>query len=103
MRFVQLRAPEGDRRLAACGDDGSWRTVLNAPTMYELAMLAISRGGGLAEIAELGQAIDVAGAHRDGRLLAPIDHPDPAHVHLTGTGLTHLGSAQSRDEMHAKA
>jgi hypothetical protein len=35
--------------------------------------------------------------------LAPIDHPDPAHLYLTGTGLTHLGSAESRDKMHALA
>jgi hypothetical protein len=36
-------------------------------------------------------------------MLAPIDHPDPAHLHLTGTGLTHLGSAESRDRMHRQA
>ncbi|TIS30695.1 MAG: GguC protein, partial [Mesorhizobium sp.] len=29
-------------------------------------------------------------------------HPDPAHLHLTGTGLTHLGSAATRDSMHKK-
>ena len=39
---------------------------------------------------------------REGRLLAPINHPDPAHLHLTGTGLTHLGSAATRDAMHKK-
>jgi hypothetical protein len=33
-------------------------------------------------------------------VLVPIDHPDPAHLYLTGTGLTHLGSAESRDKMH---
>jgi hypothetical protein len=37
------------------------------------------------------------------RLLPPLDHPDPAHCLVTGTGLTHLGSAQARDAMHAKA
>ena len=34
--------------------------------------------------------------------MAPIAHPDPAHLHLTGTGLTHLGSAATRDAMHKK-
>ncbi|RVJ64871.1 GguC protein, partial [Sinorhizobium medicae] len=29
--------------------------------------------------------------------------PDPAHLHMTGTGLTHLGSAATRDAMHKKA
>lgn len=32
----------------------------------------------------------------------PLSHPDPAHLHLTGTGLTHLGSAAARDAMHSK-
>ncbi|MFN0199139.1 MAG: AraD1 family protein [Planctomycetaceae bacterium] len=30
----------------------------------------------------------------------PIDHPDPHHILITGTGLTHTGSVKSRDEMH---
>ena len=38
-----------------------------------------------------------------GRVLLPVDHPDPCHMHLTGTGLTHLGSAATRNAMHAKA
>jgi hypothetical protein len=33
----------------------------------------------------------------------PVDHPDSAHVWLTGTGLTHLGSAEGRDKMHRAA
>jgi hypothetical protein len=36
-------------------------------------------------------------------VLAPIDHPDGAHLYLTGTGLTHLGSAEGRDKMHREA
>ena len=32
-------------------------------------------------------------------MFAPLDHPDPAHCLITGTGLTYLGSAQAR--MHA--
>jgi hypothetical protein len=31
----------------------------------------------------------------------PLDHPEPRRVLVTGTGLTHLGSMQSRDRMHA--
>ena len=47
--------------------------------------------------------IDLDAILAEGRLLAPIDHPDPAHLHLTGTGLTHLGSAEGRDRMHKAA
>ena len=32
-----------------------------------------------------------------------LDHDDPAHLMMTGTGLTHLGSAEGRDQMHRKA
>ena len=37
------------------------------------------------------------------RLLVPIDHPEPARCMVSGTGLTHYGSAASRDAMHAHA
>lgn len=33
-------------------------------------------------------------------LRPPLDHPDPHRVLVTGTGLTHTGSMQSRDAMH---
>ena len=39
----------------------------------------------------------------DWRLLAPIDHPEPARCLVSGTGLTHVGSAASRDAMHGKS
>ena len=34
------------------------------------------------------------------RILVPLNHPDPYHTWITGTGLTHLGSAVSRNKMH---
>lgn len=33
-------------------------------------------------------------------MLPPLDHDDPAHCLVSGTGLTHLGSAATRDRMH---
>ncbi|MCY1423942.1 hypothetical protein D9M71_396700 [compost metagenome] len=33
-------------------------------------------------------------------MLPPLDHEDPAHCLVSGTGLTHLGSASTRDKMH---
>ena len=37
------------------------------------------------------------------RLLPPLTHTDPAHCLVTGTGLTHLGSADTRSAMHASS
>jgi len=34
-------------------------------------------------------------------LCPPLDHADPHRVFISGTGLTHTGSMQSRDAMHA--
>ena len=97
-RFVQLKTGDGERRLAAVDDSGRARRVSVADTLYDLAQAAIAVNATLAEAAqarELGEDIDVAAALADGRVLAPIDHPDPAHLLLTGTGLTHLGSAEA--------
>jgi len=48
------------------------------------------------------KTVGYAAIAAEGRLLPPLDHPDPAHCFVTGTGLDHLGSAQARDAMHAK-
>ena len=33
-------------------------------------------------------------------ILPSMDHPDPHHLYVAGTGLTHLGSASGRNSMH---
>ncbi len=82
------------------------RVVEGAESAYALALEAAASGRSLAEVIAgrgRGEAVDLAALAAEGRLLAPIHHPDPAHLHLTGTGLTHLGSASTRSSMHAKA
>ncbi|MBH0239614.1 AraD1 family protein [Methylobrevis albus] len=81
------------------------RVVEGARSVYSLAQKAARSGVGIAEFVErlgFGEAVDLEAAAKDGRLVSPIAHPDPAHLHLTGTGLTHLGSASTRDAMHKK-
>ena len=75
-------------------------------SLYDLARECIARGQTLRDrIAQLGMdgAVDLDALYAAGRLLPPVTHPDPAHLHLTGTGLTHLSSAATRAEMHKKA
>lgn len=77
--------------------------VKGADSTYALAHKAASSGRSLAEvIAEhgLGDAVDLPRMADEGRIMLPLSHPDPTHMHLTGTGLTHLGSASTRDAMH---
>ncbi|WIY51630.1 GguC family protein [Devosia sp. YIM 151766] len=83
--------------------NGETRRVNGVASVYELVQAALTGIGGLPSAVEargLGPALDKLALAREGRLLAPIDHPDPAHLHVTGTGLTHLGSAATRDAMH---
>ena len=76
-------------------------TVTGATTTLALSGEALATGKSLAEIAavRLGEAIELDRV----QLLCPIDHPDPAHLLVSGTGLTHLGSAEGRDKMHRAA
>lgn len=105
LALIQFRDETGARRVAASTEDGA-TMVPGVDSTYRLAMTAIAAGQTLAEtIQRLGRGtpVDLSAALREGRLLPPIDHPDPAHCHLSGTGLTHLGSAESRNAMHAAA
>jgi hypothetical protein len=49
-----------------------------------------------------GHYIDYAPLIAQNRVQLPFAHPDPYHTWITGTGLTHLGSAASRNAMHEK-
>ena len=102
MNLIQFFDLNGERAVGAV-DNGTARVVNGATSVYALATEALSRQGGLAAlVAEkgLGAAVDRAAILAEGRMLAPVDHPDPAHLYVTGTGLTHLGSAATRDAMH---
>jgi hypothetical protein len=71
-----------------------------------LAQTAIGERKSLQSLIEaMGFAgeVDLAAALEARLILPPIDHADLAREWLTGTGLTHLGSADARDRMHAKA
>lgn len=103
MRLMQLKLEDGKRAVAANMGDG-YRLVNGYATTRALALAAMGQGGlaAIVEKAGLGAAVDAAAALASGRVLAPIDHDDPAHCYVTGTGLTHLGSAATRDAMHKK-
>jgi len=105
-RLVQLRAQGGKRRVAVTRD-GKTHRIRGATSLYALAREAmdanISLEALLIQKGTSGAPLDLAQLLADEQIAAPIDHPDSAHIWLTGTGLTHLGSADARDRMHAKA
>lgn len=106
LRLIQMLGADGGRTVLASNGGTQARRVIGATTVYELAHAAIATHSTLAAVAEAfgyGELVDLNDALRRGRILAPVDHPDNARTLLTGTGLTHLGSADARDRMHAKA
>lgn len=101
MHLIQYFDDNGARAVGVT-QNGETRQVQGVASVYELAQAALTGNGLAATVAArgLGGTIDKAALLAAGRLLSPIDHPDPTHLHVTGTGLTHLGSAATRDAMH---
>ncbi len=102
MNLIQYFEANGQRAVAMV-DNNVAHQVNDAASVYDLALTALQRNLGLgALIGEmgLGETVDRHHILAEGRMLSPIDHPDPAHLYVTGTGLTHLGSAATRDAMH---
>ncbi len=99
LSLVQYRSRAGARGVAAIWDGAPARAVPGAATTRLLAEQACREHRSLSEVVAAcgaGELVDLSQVE----LLIPIDHPDPAHLLVSGTGLTHVGSAQERDRMH---
>jgi len=103
-RLIQFFEKGGQRRVGLVEASGRLRVLEGTARVYDLALEAGRGGKSLESLAEskAGAEADYERIAAERRLLPPLDHPDPAHFLVTGTGLSHLGSAQSRDAMHAK-
>jgi hypothetical protein len=100
---------------------GNWRrvAVVREPDLvvlrevnstFALADRALSERRRLSELSNhlmTDEALSydaIYGGQSDWKLLPPIDCPgNPHRVHISGTGLTHLGSARERQAMHVAA
>lgn len=98
--LVQFADSQG-RGVAGLDGEGVARRLAGVESTRALARRALAEGQPLAALASALAAdiVDLAAV----RLLSPIDHEDPAHLLVSGTGLTHLGSAEGRDKMHKAA
>ena len=116
MRIVQLQTFDRGRRLGVINGDKilDVTEIDGTPTLrstFEAFQLADERSVSLSDLLaprakETPRRFDYKFVlanepHGDKPfLLPPLDHPDPYHTLVAGTGLTHLGSMKSRDEMH---
>lgn len=102
MRIVQIKHENKSR--VALVENSSQLRLINGGSTYELAIAAMQAEQKFADyilqnttntLIDYNQAVD------RGILEVPCMHPDPAHCLVSGTGLTHLGSADTRSKMHA--
>jgi hypothetical protein len=85
-------------------DGDTVRPITGAKRVYELAMEAADTGAKLVEVVQRrigSEVLDLADLLAAGCILLPIDHPEASRCWVTGTGLTHLGSASTRNAMHS--
>src|SRR5258708_10429111 len=109
VRLIQIRSADGKRRVGRIEDHRV--VLLDAPaSIYDLAQQALQSGASLIDTIDgcTGSAsleYDAVYACESGwRILPAIDHPlEPARCLVSGTGLTHMGSAQKRQGMHVAA
>jgi len=107
VRLVQIR--NGRERRVALVEEPCLRLLALCSSVYELAGAALASGRTLSSFAEkqaTTELLDYETIYQgasDWKLMTPIDHPiEPSRCLVTGTGLTHFGSARDRDAMHTR-
>src|SRR5688572_14803222 len=106
-RVVQIQ--RGSTRRVARVEEPSLRLLDGVDCVLALAERAIVDGVSLPALIDqraTSETLDYDAIYSrasDWRLLVPIDHPEPARCLVSGTGLTHYGSAAIRDAMHGEA
>jgi hypothetical protein len=107
VRLIQIKK-DGVRRVALV-EEPNVRLIEDCSSVYDLAGLAISARVKLSDAARQRATDDlldynlIYSGRSEWRLLVPADHPgDSARSLISGTGLTHLGSARDRQDMHVK-
>lgn len=104
-RLIQLQ--RGEVRRVALVEEPELRLLADVDSVFTLANIAVRNGTPLTTL--IAQRVTRESLPYDPiyqgespwRLLPPIDHPvEPARCLISGTGLTHLGSATNRNAMH---
>jgi hypothetical protein len=104
-RLAQIR--NGAARAVALVEEPRLRLLEGVESIYQLAREAVASNSSLAALARkkaTGALLDydpIYLGRSAWRLLPAMDHPgEPARCLVSGTGLTHLGSAKNRQRMH---
>jgi hypothetical protein len=102
MNLIQFVDEYKTRRVGEVISPDEVRVLEGITSVRDFALSAIEQGISLTDLIKTtsGSVTSYLALVNNGRLLPPLDHPDVSHCLVTGTGLTHLGSAATRDSMH---
>ena len=107
-RLVQLA--RGPRRRVARVEGATLRLLGECDSVHALAQSALAGSRSLTRLVgehtteEILDYDPIYHGESEWRLLPPVDHPgEPSRLLVSGTGLTHLGSAKDRQAMHGLA
>lgn len=105
MRLVQIK--KGAVRRVAFVEEPYLRLIDGTPSIYALANFALAATISMTDVIrqrdrhEQLEYDPIYNGESEWRILPAIDHPEePARCVVSGTGLTHLGSARNRQSMH---
>lgn len=108
IRLVQIG--KVSQRRVALVEEPRLLCLAGVESVYELVLACLREGASLSQRAQAlatGESLlydDVYSGQSEWRLLSPVDVAGaPERVLVSGTGLTHLGSAKDRQAMHAQA
>jgi hypothetical protein len=105
-RLVQIQ--NGATRAVALVEEPRARLLDGVKSIYQLAQEAVDSKISLVTLVQKKATENfldydsIYDGSSDWKLLPPIDHPvEPSRCLVSGTGLTHLGSAKNRQAMHS--
>ena len=103
MRLVQYRM--NDEAYVGTVSGGEVIRLNGYSSVYNLARESITKSKTMDELVQenlSGERNSYEELLLSRSILSPVSHPDPGRFWITGTGLTHSGSADARDDMHKK-
>src|SRR4028119_1695164 len=101
MRLIQFSGKDGQSKVGIVEND-KINVLKNISTTYQLFTSVLpddTQAEKRIQSLASGNYENYNDLLREKRVMLPLAHPDPYHTWLTGTGLTHLGSAASRNKI----
>src|SRR5689334_12253269 len=102
LRLLQFLRADGERAVGLVEAPDSVRVLAGCDSTYALVQQALAEKTPLTRLVKRrvsDERVDYDGLVERQAVLVPFDHPDPAHMLVSSSGLTHLGSERTRDHL----